>query len=108
MLDKAREHIRELLDSVLNGPGNLGPKRRREVSAVAEDPSKATAIEPLELGRYLDKVSRHAYRVTPEDFRALREAGLSDDLIFEVTVVSAVAASRLRLDRGLAALRGDR
>ena len=54
---------------------------------------------------YLDKVRRHAYRVTDADVDALRAAGRTDDEIFEQTVAAAVAAGLERLDAGLATLR---
>ena len=57
---------------------------------------------------YVDKVARHAYRVTDEDIAALRTAGYSDDQLFEVTLSAAVGAAWARLDRGLAALKGSR
>jgi alkylhydroperoxidase family enzyme len=59
---------------------------------------------PAELAPYLEKVRRHAYKVTDEDVQALKEAGFSDDVIFEQTVSVAVAAGLLRLEAGLGAL----
>jgi alkylhydroperoxidase family enzyme len=52
-------------------------------------------------------VAHHAYRVTDADVAALRQAGHSDDSLFEITVAAAVGAALHRLDRGLAALRGE-
>lgn len=54
---------------------------------------------------YLDKVRRHAYRVTDRDVEALKAAGHSEDEIFEHTVAAAVAAGLERLDAGLETLR---
>jgi alkylhydroperoxidase family enzyme len=59
---------------------------------------------PAAFAGYLDKVRRHAYRTTDEDIRALKEAGYSEDEIFEQTVSAAVAAGLERLDAGLKAL----
>ena len=47
----------------------------------------------------------HAYKVTDEDLVALKRAGNSDDLLFEVTVSAALGAAMGRLERGLSALR---
>lgn len=47
---------------------------------------------------------RHAYRVTDADVEALREGGLSEDEIFELTVSVAVASGLDRLEAGLRAL----
>jgi alkylhydroperoxidase family enzyme len=54
---------------------------------------------------YIDKVRRHAYKVTDRDVEALREAGHSEDEIFEQTVSAAVAGGLVRLDAGLEAIR---
>ena len=60
---------------------------------------------PPEFAVYLDKVRRHAYRTTDADVQALKDAGYSEDEIFEHTVSTAVAAGLERLDAGLGALR---
>ena len=57
-----------------------------------------------ELASYLEKVRLHAYRVTDRDVEQLKEAGLTEDEIFEQTVSTAVAAGLERLDAGLEAL----
>ena len=59
---------------------------------------------PPDLAAYLDKVRRNAYRVTDEDIRSLKEAGYSEDVIFEATVSVAVAAGLERLEAGLEVL----
>jgi alkylhydroperoxidase family enzyme len=58
-----------------------------------------------EFAGYLEKVRRHAYRTTDEDVQALKDAGFSEDEIFEQTVSAAAAAGFERLDAGLKALR---
>ena len=60
---------------------------------------------PADLGAYLDKVRRHAYRITDEDVQTMKEAGHSEDEIFEHTVSAAVTAGLERLDSGLRTLR---
>lgn len=59
---------------------------------------------PPELTPYLDKVRRNAYKVTDQDVQALKDAGLSEDVIFEQTVSVAVAAGLERLKAGLEVL----
>jgi len=59
---------------------------------------------PPEFAPYLDKVRSNAYKVTDEDIQALRDAGYSEDVIFEQTVSVAVAAGLKRLDAGLGML----
>ena len=60
---------------------------------------------PPELAAYLEKVRRHAYKVTDADIEAIKAAGFGEDEIFEHTVSAATAAGLERLDAGLAALR---
>ena len=59
---------------------------------------------PPEFEAYLDRVRSHAYKITDADVQALKDAGFSDDEIFEQTVSAAVAAGLHRLERGLACL----
>ena len=59
---------------------------------------------PPELAPFLDKVRKNAYRVTDEDVQALKQAGFSEDVIFEQTVSVAVAAGLTRLEAALEVL----
>jgi alkylhydroperoxidase family enzyme len=61
---------------------------------------------PTALAPFVDKVAQRAYEVTDGDVRALREAGYSEQAIFEITASAALGAGFARLERGLAALRG--
>jgi alkylhydroperoxidase family enzyme len=47
---------------------------------------------------YLEKVRDRAYTVVDRDVDALREAGLSEDAIFEQTVAVAIGEGLRRLD----------
>ena len=60
---------------------------------------------PDDFAAYLDKVRRHAYRVTDADVERLKAAGHGEDEIFELTVAAAVGAGLERLDAALATLR---
>jgi alkylhydroperoxidase family enzyme len=60
---------------------------------------------PPEFAAYLEKVRLHAYKVTDRDVQELKDAGFTEDEIFEHTVSGAVAAGLERLDAGLGALR---
>jgi alkylhydroperoxidase family enzyme len=60
---------------------------------------------PPELAPYLEKVRRHAVEVTDADVQQLKDAGFSEDEIFEHTISAAVAAGLERLEAGLEALR---
>ena len=92
------EFRRRLVDAVLTTPGDTPAELRR---AALE-----RAAVPGPLAAYVSKVARHAYRVTDADVAGLRQAGQSDDSLFEITVAAAVGAALHRLERGMAALRG--
>jgi alkylhydroperoxidase family enzyme len=68
----------------------------------AADPKREA---PPEFAAYLEKVRLHAYKVTDTDVQTLKDAGFSEDEIFEQTVSAAVAAGLERLDAGLGTLR---
>jgi alkylhydroperoxidase family enzyme len=56
------------------------------------------------LGAYLAKVHERAYTVTDADVEALKDAGLSEDEIFEQTVAAAIGEGLRRLDRAMEVL----
>ena len=87
------------MDTVLDGPGTLDPAIRR---AAAEGADVPDALRP-----YLDKVTRHAYKVMDEDVEALKDAGYSEDQIFEATISCALGTCLRRLDAGLGAIGGS-
>jgi alkylhydroperoxidase family enzyme len=77
--------------AILETPGATDPELRRRVAAGEET------------SPYLDKVRRHAYRITDADVDALR-ADYSEDAILELTLAAALGAAEQRLAAGLAAL----
>jgi alkylhydroperoxidase family enzyme len=95
----------------------LGPTR-----GAATDPALRQAVEaraasfgsrpgpraevPQELTAFVDRIAQHANQVTDDDVRSLRQAGYSEQAIFEITASAAVGAGLARFERGLAALRG--
>jgi alkylhydroperoxidase family enzyme len=93
---RSAELIDALRDTVVDGPGKLASSVRQAAFGGAEVPAEAAA--------YVDKVRRHAYKVTDADVEALRAAGWSDDAIFEVTVATAVGAAMARRDRARRAM----
>ncbi len=88
-----------LVDAVLTTPGDTPSALRRAVLERGKVPAPLAA--------YVDKVFLHAYRITDADVAGLAPAGYSEDAVFEVTVAAAVGAALHRLERGMAALRGQ-
>lgn len=95
---------RRLVDALLQSPAETDQSLRR---AVLERAGGRRDGVPETLTRYVDTVANYAYRVTDQDVADLHAAGLSDDRIFEITVAAAVGAAMHRLNRGMAALRGE-
>ena len=95
---------KRLSDAAVNTPGDTPPALRQAVLNRAQGRRDGV---PAVLQPYVDTVARHAYKVTDSDVAALQRAGHSDDALFEITVAAAVGAALHRLDRGLAALRGQ-
>jgi hypothetical protein len=56
---------------------------------------------PAEMAAYLEKVRACAYEVTDADVQALKDAGCTEDEIFEQTVAVAVGEGLRRLEAGL-------
>ena len=104
------EKIKNLVDSVLKNPGHSDPRLRQAVAQrfaahTGALPSNDAHLPP-EISNYVDKIALHAYKVTDADVDALRTAGYSEDVIFELTVSAALGAGIVRLNSGMAALTG--
>ena len=84
-----------VLDGVIDGPGESDPALRLAAATGVGAPAN---LQPL-----VDKIHRHAYKVTDDDI-ALTQAHYSDDQMFEIVVSAALGASRQRLLAGLKAL----
>jgi alkylhydroperoxidase family enzyme len=59
----------------------------------------STPPAPDGMAAYLEKVRVSAYRITDADVAALKEAGFSEDEIFEQTVAVAISEGLRRIDR---------
>ncbi len=87
---------RALVSRILEGEGKASPSDRSAAfnnSGLAGPP-----------GTLVDKVARHACRVTDEDIAAARESGLSEDQVFEIVVCAAIGQATRQYDAALAAL----
>ena len=108
--------VARLREAVLGGPGVTRPGLRQAVEARAAALSGRVGAAgegdtggglPDDLAAFADRVAGGAWRVTPEEVEALLEAGYSEEEVFEVTVSAALGAGCGRLERGLAAVRGE-
>jgi alkylhydroperoxidase family enzyme len=85
----------KVLESVILGSGESDPAIR---AAAADGTGAPADLQPL-----IDKIHRHAYKVTDADV-ARAQAKYGDDRMFEIIVSAALGASRNRLRAGLKAL----
>jgi hypothetical protein len=69
------------------------------MNSVEELRAIAGSIEPdPRMEAYLDRVRTRAYAITDADVQALRDAGISEDEVFEQTVAAAISEGLRRWD----------
>ena len=111
MNDRHASAARRVAEAVLQSRGAAERDLRRSVercaAALAGHGAAAGVGLPAALAPYVEKVARHAYLVTDGDVAALRDAGHSEEAIFEITLSAALGAGMARLERGVAALGDD-
>ena len=92
------KQVRKALASrILEGDGKASPSERRAAF------NNSGLAGPA--GTLVDKVAKHAYRVTDVDIAAARDSGLSEDQIFEIVVCAAIGEATRQYDTAHAALR---
>ena len=96
MTDDPHAQLRaRVLKQVLEGVGESDPAIRKAAHNISGVPAD---LRPL-----IDKIERHAYKVSDEDI-AKAQAKYGDDSMFEIIVSAALGAADKRLRIGLAAL----
>src|SRR5262245_8506307 len=91
-----REARKALVSRILDGRGHASPNQRRAAFDNAGLP------EPM--SRVVEKVARHAYKVTDDDIAAVRMAGFTEDQIFELVVCAAIGQATRQYEAALAAV----
>ena len=91
-----RQAREALVRRILEGAGKASPSERRAAF------NNSGLVEPL--GALVDKVARHAYRVTDQDISTARASGRSEDQVFEIVVCAAIGQATRQYDTALAAL----
>ena len=85
--ERFRAERRATVQAALEGPGATSPELRQ---------SLARGEPPSELAVLVEKIRRHAYRITDEDLDALRDR-YTEDQLFEVIVAAVIGAAEERL-----------
>ena len=91
-----RQARKALARRILEGAGKVSPSERR---AAFQNSGLAKPLAAL-----VDKVARHAYRVTDEDITGAKLSGLTEDQVFEIVVCAAIGQATRQCDTALAAL----
>ena len=103
--------VQKAVDALLTSPAVCTPELRMAVEAHAAKlcgiGDEAPEI-PADLIDYVRKVALYAYKTTDEDIQRLKEAGYTEDAIFEITLCASIGAGLARLEQGLTVLRGGR
>jgi hypothetical protein len=94
--DKKRTAHKILVTRVLEGEGMATHAQRRNAF---------DNTEPVPtLNMLINKVAKHAYKVTDEDIAAVKALGLNEDQIFELVVCAAIGQATRQYQTALAAL----
>jgi hypothetical protein len=115
MTERYTDLVERLRASVLKGAGVTDPAVRQAVASRASALGGATSggtagpgpAVPPDISVLVDKIARRAHTVTDADVLAVRQAGYSEDAVFEIAAAAALGAALGRLERGLAALKGE-
>jgi alkylhydroperoxidase family enzyme len=91
-----RQAREALVRRILEGAGKASRSERRAAF------NNSGVAGPV--GALVDKVAKHAYRVTDEDINAVRVSGVSEDQVFEIVVCAAIGEATRQYDTALAAL----
>jgi hypothetical protein len=92
-----RQAQKALVRRILEGDGKASPSQRRAAF------NNSGIAEPLRT--LVDKVAKHAHRVTDEDITASKLSGLSEDQVFEIVVCAAVGQATRQYETALAVLK---
>jgi len=98
-----RRHAKQLaalLRAVLESPGATEPGVRQAIYRGAPQDGL--------VGAYVEQVRSQSYRIRDEDVQGLLQSGMSQDAVFELTVVAALGAAAERLEVGMRAVREGR
>jgi hypothetical protein len=109
VVSRSANHTEALKAAVLGPAGRSQGELRRAVLESAawlagHDETPRAGAVPQPLAGLVEKIVRHAYRVTDQDIAAAQAAGYREDELFDVIVAASLGAGLVRHERGLAAI----
>lgn len=88
----------KVIERAVEGAGKASREARRAAFA-------NSGVTPEPMRALIDKVAKHAYKVTDEDVAAAKAAGASEDEIFELVVCAALGQAKRQYDAAMQALK---
>ena len=104
MFTSHSEHVHQIIYAALHEPGFTEPKLRQRVetqAAIFRGAVREPAGVPTELANYVEKIALCAHSITDDDVEQVKDAGYSEDEIFELTVTAALGANFARMENML-------
>ncbi len=92
----ARQLCTAVVERVLRGPGRSSNEERRAAFENRGVPEPMRAL--------VDRVTRHAWKVSDEDVAGPKLAGVAEDEIFELVIAASLGESTRQLEAAIAAL----
>ncbi len=104
--DLVPDRVRRTAYALLSEPGRTDFRTRRRITdyAMSPDDVDLAAAVPVSTQGYINKVVHEANAITDEDVDELRQAGFTEDHIFEMTLCAGFGAALGRFEAGLRAL----
>ena len=109
MKERYPPKVQKAVSSLLTNPGECTPTLRQAIEAYTNNLSRGEQTDPAmpdELIPYVHKIIYHAYQITDADVQQIKDAGYSEDAIFEITLCATVGASLARFGAGFSAIQG--
>ena len=97
--------MEKAIASLLGAPGETDTSLRQSVFDRAR---LGSGEVPENLKALVEKIAGRPWSVSDEDFTRLREAGYSEDYIYELVLAAAAGAGVRRFEAGLRAIEGAR
>lgn len=97
--------IEKAIASLLGAPGETDTSLRQ---AIFDRVRLGTGEVPENLSGLVEKIADRPWSVSDEDIKRLREAGYSEDHIYELVLAAAAGAGMRRFEAGLRAIEGAR
>ena len=102
-----RARLKKVLEMLLSDAGSHPDLRRAaasRASALGGGSIAAGGALPAAAAAWVEKVARHAWKITDEDVAELRAAGFDEDAIFELTIAAATGAGLARYEAAARAI----